>query len=166
MNTIPASIESTFQDTRKPLLQFLKRRLGCSHTAEDLVQETYLRVVQHESIEEIADLRAFVFRIACNLAIDHGRQAVTRVQSLKEPLGEDLVCPNPPPDRVAEASQQLDILGQLIAELPPQCRRVFLLHRVQHLSHIEIAERLGISPRTVESQISKALRILRDRMCA
>jgi RNA polymerase sigma factor (sigma-70 family) len=54
----------------------------------------------------------------------------------------------------------------LIGELPPQCRRIFLLHKVQHLSYAEIAERLAISPRTVEKQISKALKILRDRMPA
>ncbi|CAG1005416.1 putative RNA polymerase sigma factor FecI [Myxococcaceae bacterium] len=166
IDTTPAFIESAFLDTRKPLLQYLKRRLGCSHTAEDVAQETYLRVVQHESIGEVADLRAYMFRIARNLVVDHGRQAVTRAQSSWEPLDEDLVCPKPAPDRVAEASEQLQMLERMIAELPPRCRRVFLLHRVQHLSHSEIAEHMGISPRTVESQIGKALKILRDRMGA
>jgi len=161
-----ALIESTFLNTRKPLLQLLKRRLGCSHTAEDLVQETYLRVIQQDSLEEIGNLPAYLFRIASNLVVDHGRQAVVSVHAHHEPLEEDLVCPKPSPDWVAEAGQELDILSQMIAELPPQCRRIFLLHKVQHLSHVEIAEQLDISPRTVETQIGKALRILRDRMRA
>lgn len=166
MKSATALIESTFLNTRKPLLQLLKRRLGCSHTAEDLVQEAYLRVIQQDSIEEIANLPAYLFRIASNLVVDHGRQAVVSAQDRHEPLEEDLVCPKPSPDRVAEADQELDILSQLIAELPPQCRRIFLLHKARHLSHVEIAEQLDISPRTVETQIGKALKILRDRMGA
>lgn len=164
MSSSAALIESTFLNTRKPLLLLLKRRLGCSHTAEDLVQEAYLRVIQQESIEKIENLSAYVCRVASNLAIDHGRQAAAAMQDRHEPLEEDLACPKPLPDRAAEASQELDTLGRLIAELPPQCRRIFLLRKVQHLSNAEIAERLNISPRTVETQIGKALKILRDRM--
>lgn len=154
-----ALIESIFLDTRKSLLQLLKCHLRCSHTAEDLLQETYLRVIQQNSIEEIGNLSAYLFRIARNLVIDHGRRVVRQ-----EPLKEDLACPKPSPEKIAEASQELDILSQLITELPPQCRRIFLLHKVRHLSYAEIAERLDISPRTVETQIGKALKILRERM--
>lgn len=164
MNWTTALIESALVNTRKPLLQLLTRRLGCSHTAEDLVQETYLRVIQQDSLEGIANLPAYLFRIASNLVIDHGRRAAVHVEGYGEPLEEDLVCPNPLPDRVAEAGEALAILSQLIAELPPQCRRIFLMHRVQHMSHVEIAEQLNISPRTVETQIGKALKILRGRM--
>ncbi|MDD5036424.1 MAG: sigma-70 family RNA polymerase sigma factor [Methylococcaceae bacterium] len=164
MKSSIALIESAFLDTRKPLLRLLKRRVGCSHTAEDLVQETYLRVIQQESIEEIGNLPAYLYRIASNLVADHGRKAVMSAQAHHEPLAEDLVCPKPLPDKITEASQELDLLDRLIAELPPQCRRIFLLHKVQHLSHGEIAAQLGISPRTVETQIGKALRTLRDRM--
>lgn len=155
-----ALIEAIFLDTRKPLLRLLKRYLRCSHTAEELLQETYLRALQRDSIEEIGNLSAYLFRIARNLVIDHGRRAVVRY----EPLEEDLACPKPSPEKIAEASQELDILSQLIVELPPQCRRIFLLHKVRHLSYAEIAERLDISPRTVETQIGKALKILRERM--
>jgi RNA polymerase sigma factor (sigma-70 family) len=159
-------IQSAFFQTRKPLLQLLKRRLGCVHTAEDLVQETYLRAIQQESIAEIGNLSAYLFRIASNLMIDYGRQAVTKALVRDEPLEEDLVCPRPLPDRIVESSQEIDLLAQLIAELPPQCRRIFLLHKVERLTQAEVAEQLGISPRTVEKQICKALRILRDRMQA
>jgi RNA polymerase sigma factor (sigma-70 family) len=166
MKSSIALIESTFLDIQKPLLQLLKRRLGCSHTAEDLMQETYLRVIQQDATLEIGNLRAYLFRIASNLAIDHGRRAAVSTWNHHEPLEEDLICPKPSPDKIAETSQELDRLERLISELPPQCRRIFLLHRVQHLSHLEIAEQLGISPRTVETHIGKALKTLRDRMRA
>ena len=164
MKSSIALIESTFLDIQKPLLQLLKRRLGCSHTAEDLMQETYLRVLQQDPASEIGNLRAYLFRIACNLATDHGRRAAVSSWNHLEPLEEDLVCPKPSPEKIAETGQELDRLEQLISELPAQCRRVFLLHKVQHLSHAEIAEQLGISPRTVETHIGKALKLLRDRM--
>lgn len=164
MKLSAALIQSTFLQTRKPLLQLLKHRLGCTHTAEDVLQEAYLRAIEQGSIVEIRNLSAYLFRIAHNLVIDYGRQVSVSVLARHEPLEEELVCPKPLPDRTAEASQEVDLLTQFIAELPPQCRRIFLLHRVEHLSHAEIAEQLGISPRTVEKQIGKALKILRDRM--
>ncbi|WP_434149836.1 RNA polymerase sigma factor [Methylocaldum gracile subsp. desertum] len=164
MKSSVALIQSTYLETRKPLLQLLKRRLGCSDTAEDVVQEAYLRVIQQNSVDEIVNLPAYLFRIASNLVVDYGRQAVASAQAHHEPLEEDLICPKPLPDKITEAGQELDLLGQSIAELPPQCRRIFLLHKVQHLSHAEIAERLNISPRTVEKHVGKALKILRDRM--
>jgi RNA polymerase sigma factor (sigma-70 family) len=97
MKSSVALIQSTFLDTRKPLLQLLKRRLGCSHTAEDVVQEAYLRVIQQDSIEEIANLPAYLFRIASNLIVDYGRQAAVQAKAHHDPLEEDLVCPKPKP---------------------------------------------------------------------
>lgn len=169
MNAYVAALESSFQDTRKSLLRMLKYWSGCGDTAEELVQETYLRAIQQESSAEIANLSAYLFRIARNLAIDHGRRA-----SFAERLycdspdneDEEPVCLDPSPETIVETGQQLDILNQLITELPPQCRRILLLHKDQHLSHAEIAERLQISPRTVETQIRKALKTLRTRMAA
>lgn len=164
MKSAATLIESTFLETKKPLLQLLKRRLGCFHTAEDLLQETYLRVLEQDSLDGISNLPAYLSRVASNLATDHSRLAINAPHNRHELLEEELVCPKPAPDQAAEASQQLDRLSELIGELPPQCRRILLMHKVQHLSHAEIARRLDISPRTVETQIGKALRTLRDRI--
>lgn len=166
MKSLSAHLESTFQDTRKPLLQMLKCRLGCNELAEDLVQETFLRVMQQNSIEEITNLPGYLFRIAKNLVTDHRRQSATRAKDRHEPLEESLMCPNATPETIAETGQSLEILDSLIADLPPRCRQIFLLHKVMHLSYSAIAEQLNISPRTVESQIAKAMKILRDRMRA
>lgn len=164
MTSSIALIESAFIGTRTSLLRQLKSRLGCDHAAEDLVQEAYLRVIEQGAVEEITNLPGYLYRVASNLVIDHGRRATSSAQDRHEPLEDDLVCPKPPPDKIAEAGEELDRLSRLISELPPQCRRIFLMHKVQHLSHMEIAAQLDISPRTVETQIGKALKILRDRM--
>lgn len=169
MSAYVAALESSFPDTRKSLLRMLKYWSGCSDTAEKLVQETYLRAMQQNSSAEIGNLPAYLFRIARNLAVDHGRRASLAKQiycDSPDNEDEEPVCLDPSPETIVETGQQLDILNQFIAELPPQCRRVFLLHKDQHLSHAEIAERLQISPRTVEAQIRKALKTLRTRMGA
>lgn len=143
---------------------YLRHKLGCTQTAEDLTQETYLRVLRQGAIEQIDNLPAYLFRVASHLAIDHHRQTIRSVHGYPEPLDETLVCSRPLPDNVLEQRQALAQMQQAIDELPPQCRRIFLLHKVKHCSYSEIAAELNISPRTVEKQISKALKFFRDRL--
>jgi len=159
-----ALLETTFIENHSTLLQLLKRYIGCSDTAEELVQEAYLRVMQLDTVNEITNLPGYLFRVAINLAKDHMRRSSLTEQDCFSLPDDQLACPQPTPDTVMQAEQELDILEQLISELPPQCQRIFLLCKIQQLSHAEIAEQLNISPRTVEKQIGKALKILRDRM--
>jgi RNA polymerase sigma-70 factor (ECF subfamily) len=164
MKTPVALLETTFIENHSTLLQLLKRYIGCSDTAEELVQEAYLRVMQLDTLNEITNLPGYLFRVATNLAKDHARRISLTEQNDISVLDDQLACMQPTPDTVMQAQQELDRLEQLISELPPQCQRIFLLCKLQHLSHAEIAELLNISPRTVEKQIGKALKILRDRM--
>jgi RNA polymerase sigma factor (sigma-70 family) len=164
MKTATALLETTFIENHSTLLQLLKRYIGCSDTAEELVQEAYLRVMQLDTVNEIANLPGYLFRVAINLAKDHIRRISLTEQDSLNLLNDQLACRQPTPDTVMQAQQELDMLERLISELPPQCQRIFLLCKIQHLSHAEIAEQLNISPRTVEKQICKALKILRDRM--
>ena len=68
------------------------------------------------------------------------------------------------PEQQLEASELEKQIQEALAALPGRCREVFLLNRFEGLRYQEIAERLGISVKTVEAQISKALRILRDQL--
>lgn len=164
MNPTAILIEEIYSTIHGRMLSLIKRRIGCEETAEELVQEAYLRVMQLDAIDEIDNLAGFLYRVAVNLAKDHRRQPSVAARDRSEQLDEGLVCPRPTPDTIVQAQQELDKLSLMIAELPTQCRQIFLLHKVQHLSHAEIGVQLNISPRTVEAQICKALRILRDRM--
>jgi RNA polymerase sigma factor (sigma-70 family) len=166
MKTTVALLETTFIENHSTLLQLVKRYIGCSDTAEELVQEAYLRVMQLEVVNEITNLPGYLFRVAINLAKDHMRRSSLTEPDSSSLLDDQLACTQPSPDTVTQVRQELDILERLISELPPQCQRIFLLCKIQHLSHAEIAEQLNISPRTVEKQIGKALKILRDRMNA
>jgi len=144
-------------------MQFFTYKIGCAETAADLTQETYLRIIHHADADRIENIRAYLFRIANNLAIDYLRSRSR--QSLRDagPVTEHMPCRQPEPDTVLDDRQQLEFLERAIYDLPPKCREVFLLSRVEGKSYTEISIELAISPRTVESHIRKALDQIRKQ---
>lgn len=153
-----------FQSCALDLRRFLTKRVHCEETAADLCQDTYLRLARLQSTAHVQNLRGFIFQIADNLAIDHLRSRTRFQQQHVGPPSEDLAASAPLQDREFAAKQEMEMLERAIAELPPKCRRVFLLHRVQQLSYGEIARRLDIAQSTVEKHISKALAHCRHRL--
>lgn len=105
-----------------------------------------------------------MFRVADNLALDHLRSRARQEQRDGGLVDEDIPCHQPQPDSALEGQQQMELFEKLISELPPQCRTVFLLCRVEGKRYSEIAADLGISARTVESHMHKALQLLKDRV--
>lgn len=153
-----------FQACALDLRRFLTKRVQCEEAAADLAQATYLRLARLGSSAHVQNIRGFLFQIADNLAIDHLRSRTRFQQRYAGAPSADLVGPAPLPDRELAAKQELAILEEAIAELPPKCWTAFLLHRVQHLSYGEIAVRLDIAQSTVEKHISKALAHCRHRL--
>jgi RNA polymerase sigma factor (sigma-70 family) len=153
-----------FQGYAQALQRFLARRVGCQEAAAELMQETYLRLASLDGGHRIDNPGAYLFQIAEHLAVDHLHQH-TRVQRhYAGTPAEDLPSQAPSPEAEVVAREQCHLLRQAIRELPPKCRTVFLLHRVQHLSYEEIARQLGISRKTVEKHVSKALTHCRKRL--
>ncbi len=157
-------LNNAFRTHALEVRQFLRGQLHCTQTAADLVQETYLRLVAHAG-QPIDDLRAFIFRIARNLAIDHqrihGRRSVLdeSLAYLYEVTGE-----SPELDSVVAARQELELLARALAELPPQTQRIFQSSRLHGVTHPQIARELGVSLSTVEKQTARALDHLRARL--
>jgi len=83
---------SSFFRHQQELLQFLTSKVNCAETAADLVQETYLRVARHSASGEILNQRAFLFRIADNLALDHLRSKARREKRDGGVVREEIVC--------------------------------------------------------------------------
>ncbi len=155
---------SSFLRHQKELLQFLTHKVNCAETAADLIQETYLRIACYSADAEIVNQRAFLFRVADNLALDHLRSQARQDQRNGGLVSEEIACRQPQPDNALVGQQQMELFERLIYELPPQCRKVFLLCRVEGKSYSEIAAELHISTRTVESHMHKALKLLKDRV--
>lgn len=131
---------------------WLKRQVSARYTAEeadDLVQETFLRVSQYAA-DDIRHPKAFLLRIAGNLARDWAARTERR-RATESGVFDWRVSRH-----VGDIEQTL-ILKQIILGLPEPLRDVFVMSRVGGLSNAQIAERLGISPKTVEWRMTKAL---------
>lgn len=133
------------------LMSFLRRRFG-PEEAEDLVQETYVRIVGRNI--EIRDPRRFLARVAVNAARDRADARAVRPRLVSD---ENALL------GFAEGADQERslLIKQAILALPPKLQEVFLLSRFAGLTYEEIAHRCGISVKAVEARMTKAL-----AMCA
>lgn len=154
-----------FQPHAQDVRQFLLRRLKCPETASDVLQDTFLRLMQSATAATIENPRAWLFRIAANLATDHLRRQQYRSAYLsEEEIRDGILDARPSAETQVFTKQQVAVLKQAIAELPPKCREVFILHKFKHLSYAEVATRLGIARSTVVKHMIKALEHCKRRI--
>lgn len=130
---------------------------------DDLVQETYLRLFRAKRAAVLDHPKAYLFATARNAALDSfRRQQIVAFERLTD-IGDSSVLMaaaenNESPDR----DRELEALSAAIRALPERCREVMILRKHHGLSHREIAARLGISPHTVNAQITVAMMKCRD----
>ncbi|WP_333874059.1 RNA polymerase sigma factor [Methylobacter sp.] len=149
---------SLFRHHSKELLTFAGWRVG-DFAAEDLVQESYLRLLQHPEPASIGNPRAYLYKVAANLGFDYLRKENVRNKSTETDAVEpdDLTSPLPGPEALMEGELLLRNCLAALKTLPEVYRHVFLLNRIDGLTHLEIAEALQLPRRTVERYCAKAL---------
>lgn len=163
----PLSVKEVIGRYHGSLLSFLRQRLRTAEDAADVAQEAYIRLMQYEGSREIQSPSSMLFRIAINIANDLGRSEQVRRVSDRCSVDEvDLVCDRSSPEREVAAEQDLAVLYKTIEQLPPKCRQVFLLSRVNYMTYPQIAQHCGISVKMVEKHISHALAICLAKMPA
>jgi len=144
---------------------FILRRVGCHELASELANETFIRILNYEAGAAILNPRAFLYRIAGNLTIDHHRAKQEQAECIDDYIeSEQMATDVDDPARVVCARQTLEKLRQLIEALPPQCRRAFIMFKFEGLSHAEIAAEFGVSKNAVEKLLIRALVQLRKQM--
>lgn len=156
---------SLFQRYSGELLRFLTAKLGCREQAADVVQDTFVRIRGIKDLSSVAQPRAFLYKTALNLTVDLFRRQRIRSERIT-PLAESEDMPSAAPrqDAEVEAKERVRVLYEAIAELPPKCRQVFLLHKFLDMPHAYIAARLGISKNMVEKHVMKAMAHCRARV--
>jgi RNA polymerase sigma factor (sigma-70 family) len=149
------------------LQRFLMRMLGRRELAEEVAQETYLKLYRLSRPEEVACPQALLFDVATKLAITHLRR--TRAETARAASAvdmEELPDEWSRPDRRAMAAQAMQRLTQIIEELPPNLREVFVMRYVQQMARPEIAQQLNISVNAIEQRLTRALVVCRTRLVA
>jgi len=148
----------SFMEARDDLLRFLRRR-GRQNAAEDIVQTAWLRLRERGDPQSWEEPRAVLFTTAANLGTDsHRRETVAERALSREAASMQAADPAPDPEAHADAIGQLERLSAALEELPEQCRQAFLLNRLEGLTHVQIANQLGVSTKTVQRHVERALR--------
>jgi RNA polymerase sigma factor (sigma-70 family) len=156
-----------YLEKRGNLVRFIAARTGSMATAEDVVQDLYVKLHGLGEIGAVANPTALLYKIAGNLMLDSvrsSRRGALRDNAWREASGDEDRAPLPPADEVLASRQRLQQLVTAVDDLPPQMGRAFRLHKLQGLSHAETALAMGISVKVVEKHISAALRRLTDRI--
>lgn len=140
------------------------RRLRNRQQAEDLAHDTFVRVLESAACE-VAQPRAYLHQTARNIAVDAYRREDRR-EALTSQAFDHSTPHGGDPEHYMHAIQLADAIERALAELPLNCRRVFIWQKIEGLTQQEIATRLGLSKNMVEKYMIRTLRHLRDRLDA
>lgn len=154
-----------FHEHNAMLVRLLATRLHSVSDAKEVAQEAYVRVLQLDKPGASNLLRAYLFRVALNLAIDRLRHRTVedRVQSSEPDLveaAEDLCDP----ERHVAAREELGLVASCMRELPEKCGKAFLMYRLEGETQEQIAKHLGVSDRMVNMYIRQAMLYCRLRL--
>lgn len=146
-----------FAESRQALHRYIRRFVGSSETAKEIVQEAFLRTYRQR--ESVTTLRAFLFSTARNLAANEYRHRRTVERGVVGDMSDSRVkleCESLETGLLRDERNRL--IQEAIDRLPPQCRAAFTLRVFHECSYKEVADRLGISAKTVEKHIARGLR--------
>ncbi len=159
------ALERLFNEHSSALRGFLRVRLGVREEMDDVVQDVFAKLADLDQLPERLPPgegrnRSYLFAVANHLVVDMERSRDVQRRYLAkrqlEAQGDDGSC-DATPEVITLAQQELDRVKQVITRLPPLWRQAFILNRFKHKSYREVANEMGISVKTVEKYIKKAL---------
>jgi RNA polymerase sigma-70 factor (ECF subfamily) len=142
-------------DFVRRLRKHIARAVKLDHECDDVFQEAAARVLARINSGQLQanDVEPYAFRVASNIIIDRHRS--NKHQTTEIP--EDLECSIAAPDKLHAAKAELAEVMKVIAGMPPLRRKVFISVRVEGKSHKEVSQTLGISQKSIEKHMSRAL---------
>lgn len=146
-----SSVRETFREHREPLVRYVYRLTGSSGRAEDVVQSTFVRFLEHA--DTVESPKSWLFTVATNLVRDRERKEKRRRELA---AGESRSRDPTPPDEAAELRGELEDVREALYRLPDRDRALLVL-RAEGFSYREIAESLGVAKGSVGPMIGRAL---------
>ncbi len=156
-------VADLFREHNRALVAFLQCRLHSFSDAQEVAQEAYVRLVTLERPDQVESLRAYLFKIASNLAVDRLRMRQVREDNPLDAPADDLHLA-PIPERHAAATDQLQKLYRALRELPAKTARAFVRHVIDGCDIGVIARDMKISERMVRYHVANALAHCRARV--
>ena len=149
----------TFLSQESALKAFLSRFVYRPHDIEDIAQETFLQVLKAKNSHKIQYPKAYIYRVARNLAMRELTRKSTKLTSFIEDMSDmKLMASSEDVEQNVIVSRRFERVKTAIAELPPQCRRVFIMRKVYGYSQKEISQALKISVSTVEKHLGLGIK--------
>ncbi len=159
-----SAFEMLFRTYYRPLCQYAYAFLNDRDEAEEVVQSAFINIWDKKAQVEIqTSLKAYLYRIVRNSCLN----VIKHEKVKKQHVAHEMVHADSSHEGVSQSvisSELEERIAHAMKVLPEQCRIVFQLSRFEELKYAEIAEQLNISVKTVENQIGKALKIMRDQL--
>ena len=156
----------------REVFNLYQRRLYCfifsmtksDCATEDILQEVFFKIwVKHESLNLSASFDAFIYTIAKNLTYNHLRNVASQ-RTLKKELWRNLSFISKQTENDILSNEYDEIVSDILKNIPVQKRSIFILSKQQGKSNNEIADLLGISPKTVKNHLWKTLQLIREQL--
>lgn len=152
------AVRRAYLEHHEPLRQFIARRGASDEDAADILQDVYVRISRLGNLLQIQNLRAFLYATALNLVRDHKRRQQTRSIVVRVEDGAmDAIAAVGTPESISCARQRLRLMEEALASLPQAWRQALILHRFHDMTYDDIAQTLGVTTRSVQTYIARAL---------
>lgn len=154
--------ELVYEHYYRPLCMFALRYFDDEAEAEDAVQRTLVKLWdKNEEFQQVSAIKTYLYQSVKNTCLNILRDDTFKKNTQSEVDIEllELACNVPEPE-----NEHFDLVLEAIDQLPPQCKKVLELNRMQGFTYKEIAEQLNISHRTVDTHLTTAMRILREKL--
>jgi RNA polymerase sigma factor (sigma-70 family) len=158
-----SALANLFLENNRSHCAYLRGRVASQHEAEDIAQEAYARLLQHDQPRAISFLRAYLFKVAANIASDRARRRRLHLRIDLAHSSEEQI-ESATPDQQVYAAEQLSLLARALSELPEKYRRAFLLCRIQEWDTNRIAADLEVGERMARNYVSRTARYCRLRL--
>lgn len=146
------------------LLRFISHSVPNSHEAQDLVQQTFERLLTRYGQVPLENQRALLYEVARNLLIDRYRQQQRCQYESDDALAEVPAARECQPEVIIDQRQRLQLLQGVLLSLPPRRRQAFVLHKIEGRRQTEVAQIMHISVNMVERHIMLAIAACREAL--
>ena len=159
-----ASFEALFNRFYPGLCAYARSLVGTKEVAEEVVQDVFYNIWKNrETIRIRYSVQSYLYRSAYNHSMMHLRK-MRREHFMEDVSGPEPEMDAPDPSQAIQLDEVSGLIAETLENLPERTREIFRMNRQEGMKYKEIAEKLSISEKTVEANMSKALKALRKSM--